>query len=63
MVTGSFCFFLGGVAGIFPSWAFNLGLVAWSGVLIIGPPGYSQTGVTVNKLVALMSLMYYVRKL
>ena len=56
-------FFFGGVAGIFPSWAFNLGLVAWSGILIIGPPGYSQTVVTVNKLVALMSLMYYVRKL
>ena len=63
MVTGSFVFFLGGMGGIFPSWAFNLGLVAWSGVLIIGPPRYSQTVVTVNKLLALMSLMYYVRKL
>ena len=54
-----FLFFFGGLGAIFPSWAFNLGLVARSRNLTNGPPGYSQTVVTVNKLLALMSLMYY----
>ena len=54
MVTGSV--FSSGVGGIFPSWALNLGLVAWSGILSTGPPGYSQTVVTLNKLLALIIL-------
>ena len=54
MVTGRV--FFSGVGGIFPSWVLNLGLVAWSGILTTGPPGYSQTAVTVNKLLALIIL-------
>ena len=48
--------FFSGVGGIFPSWALNLGLVAWSGILSTGPPGYSQTLVTLNKPLALINL-------
>ena len=55
MVTGR-VFFFSEVGGIFPSWALNLGLMAWSGILTTGPPGYSQTAVTVNKLLALIIL-------
>ena len=40
MVTGRV--FFSGVGGIFPSWALNLGLVAWSGILTMPHHGFPK---------------------
>ena len=62
MVTGSFGF-LGGSGGHFPKLSLQPGPRGMEWSPNHWPTRVFQTVVTVNKLLALMSLMYYVRKL